>query len=188
MFTWLARPGSKLFRQRKAATAVEFALIGSYTILFSMGFMMMGICQFWQMTLNDAVRNATRQLLLGNITSESQFITSVCSEFGHVAPCGSNSLQVEIQANTTGLTFAGITAASVNSSGQLSPNGGFPAMPFSTGPVPVLVQVAYHLPPWLDFLPYLPFSGKTIPALTVLLTGNPTSALISAEAVLVPSS
>lgn len=179
------KPWSVFARENKAATAVEFALIGSYTILFTMGFLMMGICQFWQMALDDFVRAATRQLMLGNITSSTQFVTSVCQEFSLVAPCSSSSLQVEVQANTTTQTFAGITAANVSSQGHLSPSGGFTTIPSSGGPFPALVQVAYQLPPWLDFLPYLPFSGQTIPSLTVLLTGNPTSALVSAEAVMV---
>ncbi len=183
---WFLKPCILLARENKSATAVEFALIGSYTILFTMGFLMMGICQFWQMALDDSVRAATRQLLLGgNITSNAQFVNSVCNEFSLVAPCSGNSLQVEVQANTTTQTFAGITAATVNSQGQLSPKGDFPTISSSSGPLPVLIQVAYQLPPWLDFLPYLPFSGQTIPSLNVLLTGNPTSALISAEAVVV---
>lgn len=179
------KPYLSVMSETKAATAVEFALIGSFMILFTMGFMMMGICQFWQMSLDDAVRNAARQLLLGKITNSTQFVSTVCGEFGAVAPCGTTSLQVEVQANTATQTFSGITAASVSSSGQLSPSGDFPTIPSSGGPYPVLVQVAYKLPAWIDFLPYLPFSGQTIPALNVLLTGNPTSALISAQAVAV---
>ncbi len=183
--TWFPKPYPSLASEESAATAVEFALIGSFIILFTMGFLMMGICQFWQMTLDDAVRTATRQLLLGNITTSTQFVSSVCGEFGLVAPCNSSILQIEVQANTSTTTFSGITSATVSAAGQLSPSGGFPTIPSSGGPYPALVQVAYKLPPWLDFLPYLPFSGQTIPSLNVLLTGNPTSALISAQAVMV---
>ena len=180
---------ARLSHERRASTAVEFALIGSLMILFTMGFTMMGVCQFWQMTLDDAVRGATRQLLLSSSSTtpetQTQFINSVCSEFGVVAPCSSNNLQVEVQTNTSTQTFAGITPAIVSQQGQLSPKSGFPTIPTSGGPYPTLIQVAYQLPPWMDFLPYLPLSGATIPSLNVLLTGNATAALVSNQAVMV---
>jgi Flp pilus assembly protein TadG len=173
----------RLRRDRRGATAVEFALVGSFTILFTMGFLMMGICQFWQITLDDALRTATRQLLAGNITSSQQFVSTICNEFGAAAPCSSSSLQIAVQASTTSLTFASIPPISVNSQGQFSSSVSFPTMPFAKGgPYPVVAQAIYHLPPFMDFLPFIPFSGRTIPSLNVLLTGNPTPSLISSYA------
>src|SRR5208282_99321 len=76
----------RLLRETRSDTAVEFAIIGAAFFLFVFGIFVVSLDQFLQMTLDDAVRNAARQVQIGNVTTGSQFVTSVCNEFGLAAP------------------------------------------------------------------------------------------------------
>ena len=149
-------------RETRADTAVEFAIIGSAFFLFIFGIFVISIDQFWQMTLDDAVRAAARQVAIGKITTGPQFVTSVCNEFGVAAPYCSSNLQYSVQSNSyfsaTGNANT-ITPAAFSSAGNLSPNGTF-SVTLTTVPTPatstqaavtgaeqfLLVQVAYPLP------------------------------------------
>ena len=162
----------QLCRDERGSAAVEFAIIGSALMLLLTGFLLMGIFQFWQMTLDDAVRDAARQIQKGTITTGPQFVAAVCNEFGAVAPCSAGNLQFEVQANTGAMTFGGITPATVSAGGTLTPHGGFPAMPFTATGTPVLVQVAYAVPLVVPLVP------------VVLETGNATAALISSTSLM----
>ena len=52
----------RLLREMRSDTAVEFAMIGAAFFLVIFGIFVVSINQFWQMTLDDAVRTATRQV------------------------------------------------------------------------------------------------------------------------------
>jgi Flp pilus assembly protein TadG len=88
----------KFLTETRAATAVEFAMIGTVLFVFLFALLLMGVSQFWQMTLDDAVRNAARQVALGAESpsssgdhSGSDFVASVCGEFGaSVVNCSTN--------------------------------------------------------------------------------------------------
>ncbi len=162
----------KFLTETRAATAVEFAMIGTVLFVFLFALLLMGVSQFWQMTLDDAVRNAARQVALGAESpsssgdhSGSDFVASVCGEFGaSVVNCSTN-LQYSVQ---EAATFSAITPATVSADGTLTG-----ANTFSNGVSnePILVQVAFKLPFNIAFIP------------ASLLTLNGTNALISAEAV-----
>lgn len=172
----------RLRANKRAVTAIEFALIGPLLLLYFCGFLLMCLDQFWQFALDDAVRNAARQMPVnafnaantsGTAPTGTTFVTAVCAEFNYVAPNCSTSLSYEVQ---TAATFSAITPATVSSStGALSTSGGFPAFitPSSTtaGGQPLLFQVTYKppfpLPPLLQ---------------NVLMTGNPSPSLVSAVA------
>lgn len=151
-------------------------MLGSVGLLFMIAFLLMSIYQFWQATLDDAVRNAARQIEIGKVTTSSGLVSAICAEFGAVAPCSSSSLQVEVQSAST---FGAITPATVSSSGVLSPANAagttYTLTVPTTGGLPVLVQVAY-IPPFVPHFPFLP---------NVVFTGNSTSALISAVSFMV---
>jgi len=151
----------RFWRESRADTAVEFAMIGSAFFLFIFIIFCVSIDQFWQMTLDDAVRNATRQVQIGQITTGGQFVTVVCNEFGIAAPYCSNTLQYSVQGGTS---FSAITAATLSSSGTLSNAATFSGVtatiPPSTSPTLVeatpeflLVQVAYPLPFKMPLVP-----------------------------------
>ncbi|MDR3576203.1 MAG: pilus assembly protein [Anaerolineaceae bacterium] len=131
----------------KASTAVEFAMIGSVFFLLVFGIFVISIDLFWQMTLDDAVRNASRQVQMGKVTTGSDFISAICQEFGVVAPNCSAALQYSVQGGAY-FGAGGISATSFTSSGNLSPSQTFSnATATATGaPVFLLVQVAYPLP------------------------------------------
>ncbi|HQT46241.1 MAG: hypothetical protein B7X08_02300, partial [Acidocella sp. 20-63-7] len=79
-------------------------------------------------------------------TSGSQFVSSVCDEFGLAAPYCSTILQYSVQENTY---FGAITPATLSATGALTPSAAFPATltsSTSTAPEFLLVQVAYLLP------------------------------------------
>ena len=152
-FTRLA---SRMARDRAGDTAVEFALIGAAFFLFVFAVFVFGVDQFWQLTLDDAVRNAARQVQIGKITSGAQFVSTVCGEFGVAAPNCSASLQYDVQCEDY---YGAITVAQLNSSGTLAPNGVFSATLTTSAaaatsnsaavigtPEYLLVQVAYALP------------------------------------------
>lgn len=130
-----------------ADTAVEFALIGSAFFLFVFGIFVISLDQFLQMTLDDAVRNATRQVQISKITTGGGFLTTVCNEFGVAAPNCSNSLQYSVQGGAYFGT-GGIVAATFSSSGNLSSTATFTGATATASGAPsfLLVQVAYPLP------------------------------------------
>ncbi len=141
-------PATRRFLQTtKADTAVEFALIGSAFFLFIFGIFVISLDMFLQMTLDDAVRNAARQVEIGNITSGGAFVASVCDEFGVAAPNCKNSLQYSVQAGPYFGT-GGITATNFSSSGNLSSPQLFTGLAATSpgNPSFLLVQVAYPLP------------------------------------------
>jgi Flp pilus assembly protein TadG len=149
-------------RETRADTAVEFAIIGAAFFAFIFAIFVVSIDQFWQMTLDDAVRTAAREVAVGKITTGPQFVTYVCNEFGVAAPYCSSNLQYSVQSNQyfsapgSGNT---ITPASLSSAGNLSSSSTF-SVSLSTVPVAhnstqaavtgaeqfLLVQVAYPLP------------------------------------------
>ncbi len=154
-------------------------MIGTVLFLFLFGIFVLGIYQFWQLTLDDAVRNASRQVQLGNVTTGSQFVASVCSEFGLASyKCGAATVQYSVQGAGT---FAAMTPATLSSSGTLSPSNKFSNVNPSTvkkvtnaqtglstyvlSPNYLLVQVAYLAPFKIPLIPQGMATENGTPAL-----------------------
>jgi Flp pilus assembly protein TadG len=131
----------------RASTAVEFAIVGGAFFLFIFSIFVFSLDQFLQTTLDDAVRTAARQVQLGKITTGNAFVTTVCNEFGAVAPNCAGSLQYAVQ---SGAYFGtgGIVAATFSASGNLSTPAAFTGVTATAAGAPafLLVQVAYPLP------------------------------------------
>ena len=163
----------RLLRETRSVTAVEFALIGPVLFFLLFSIMLMGIAQFWQLTLDDAVRNAARQVVIGagttsaGVQSGSQFVTAVCNEFGQAAPNCGTTLQYAIQGAPTFTGSGGITPMPLSAAGQFSPATTFSGI---TASEPVLIQVVYPLP---MAIPLVPMS---------LVTLNGTPAIVAANA------
>ncbi len=132
---------------RQAVTAIEFALIGSAFFMIIFAIFVVSVDLFWQLTLDDAVRNAARQVEIGKITSGTNFVSAVCGEFGVAAPNCSSRLQYAVQGGAYFGT-GGITPIAFSSSGNLAAQSEFSGVTSSSaaGPVFLLVQVAYPLP------------------------------------------
>jgi Flp pilus assembly protein TadG len=153
MFNTLVRTRSgigRLLRDTRADTALEFAMIGSALFLFIFGIFVFSLDMFWQMTLDDAVRNAARQVQIGAITNSTEFKDAVCTEFGVTAPNCETNLQYAVQ---TSSSFGTITPGQLSAAGILSNNGTFVrtmstelTSTTSAAPEFLLVQVAYLIP------------------------------------------
>ncbi len=163
---------SRLARERRSVMAVEFALLASAFFFFVLGMFMVGVVQYWQMTLDDAVRVATRSVAIGQVTTNTGFATAVCNEFGLTTPNCNSTLQFDVQSASYFSPSAGsnyVTPATLSSNGLSTNQNGTsaslnltlstPAMAGANGAAAtpgntevLLVQVAYPLPfsiPWL---------------------------------------
>jgi hypothetical protein len=106
---------------------------------------------FAQVVLDDAVRNAVRQVQIGAITSGTAFKTAVCSEFTYISGSCQNALQYDVQGASS---FGSMSPATLNSNGILSASGGSTpitnfsgVLPTASGaPVFILAQVAFLVP------------------------------------------
>ncbi len=162
----------KLLAETRSIAAVEFAMIGPVLFFFLFSILLLGIAQFWQLSLDDAVRNAARQVSIGaaitsaGVQNGSAFVTAVCNEFGQAAPNCSTTLQYSVQ-GAASFTGGGITPATLNAAGQLSQTATFSGVTVSE---PVLIQVVYPLP---IALPLVPLG---------LVTLNGTPAIVTAVA------
>lgn len=178
----------KFHRSTRADTALEFALIGSAFFLFIFIIFFVSIAQFWQMILDDAVRNAARQVEIGKITATStpSFLTAVCNEFGIAAPNCTSTLQYSVQGGTS---FSAITPATLNANGTLSGsavvtgNGAptFPGVTLTTSPT-VLPTVTYATPEFLLVQVAYPLPFKMPLLGGGAATENGTSSLVSTVA------
>jgi Flp pilus assembly protein TadG len=155
------KPLRRFATEARSNTALEFAIIGPVFFLFIFGIFMISIAQFWQMTLDDAVRNAVRGVADNTITTGPQFVAAVCGEFGAAAPnCNSTTVQYDVQ---TGTSFAAITPATFNAQGSLSSATEFNvanSVPLQSGTSPapatpefLVAQVAYLLPIKIPLIP-----------------------------------
>ena len=166
------RHGSRrtLTRCRRAAASLEYAIVSVPFFMFMFAIMGAGLDGFFQMTLDDAVRNAARQLQLDSSASASGagFVASVCGELGLVATNCTSQLTYSIQSASPSAGFASIVPAALPSSGQFS-NVFLSSGAFADN-VNVLVQVALPLPfHW--------------PFFATLITGTGTGSIVAATSV-----
>jgi Flp pilus assembly protein TadG len=166
----------KLVRSCLGVTALEFGIVAPVFMLMLVAIFWLGLAAFYEMCLDDAVRDAARQLQIGGpaMSSGSGFTAAVCNEFGIIAPKCSTNLTYNIQAQPAVVTatgvaglFASMAPVSLPSSGKLPM-----AFPSIAAGSRVVIQVAYPLPVTV------PFIGKWM-----TLTG--TNSLLSTTTVLV---
>ncbi len=178
MLKYIHSTAWRFIRETRSDTALEFAMIGTAFFLCIFGIFVVSIDQFWQMTLDDAVRNAARQVQIGNVTSGPQFVTTVCNEFGVAAPYCATTLQYSVQSGTY---FGALTPAVLSADGTLSPSNSFSAI-LSTAPqttnTQTTVGVSQYLLVQVTYL--LPFKVMLLPM--GVATENGTPALFSAVA------
>jgi hypothetical protein len=144
-------------------------MVGTVLFMFLMSIFMMGIGQFWQLTLDDAVRNATRQIETTSVSNSTQFVTSVCNEFGLAITNCTTSLQYSVE---IGPSFSALgTPPTVNATGALAGGNQFTGV--AAAGDAILVKVAFKMPVTIPLIP---------PA---FVTENGTPAFISANAAMV---
>ena len=144
---------AQLRRDRRAVAALEFALVGPVYLLFLFAAFGVGLVGFYQLALDDAVRDASRQIQIDApaATSAASFVSAVCLTFGSLASDCTTKLTYNIQASTATAGFAGLTPATLPSSGKFSNTFFTTSTPYAGG-VNVLVQVAYPLPFTLPYI------------------------------------
>lgn len=152
----------RLLRHAGGAALVQFALVAP--VFFVLVFMIIddGLAIFTQATLDNATRDAARNVLLGTYqkggNTISDFKTAVCNEMGGLmgsqATCTGN-LQVYVN---NGSGFSALTAQS-GSGGTLTNNGTFNMGSASSY---VIAQTAYNRP-------YIPLVGNYVNGGSLLL-------------------
>jgi Flp pilus assembly protein TadG len=151
---WLipARPQDRgvvlrLLCDNTAASAVEFAIIGSTFLLLVCMMIELDLILFTQSVLDNAARDASRLIETGQIQngggSATPFTTQLCNDVGTLIPC--SKLQYNVQSAST---FAALnTTITTNGSGTMTGTGFSPG----TDGQDVLVEVGYYRPtiiPW----------------------------------------
>ncbi len=147
---------------RGGTAGIEFALSGPFFLVLMFAILEMGLDTFTQAELDDAARDAARQIALGNDTTSASVVATVCVKLALIVPKCTSNVSVYV---TSGTSFAGLTAVHVTAAGGLS------ASTFSPGSAnsDVLLQVGLTRAFVLPF-----FSG--------LVGGNYTNTLLSSVA------
>lgn len=140
--------------------AVEFALVAVPFTVFLFAILGAGLDGFYQLELDDSVRNAARSLQIDTLSSinpqagaQGNFVSAVCNEFSALAAKCTATLSYNVQAATADAGFSSLTPVSLPANGILS--DGFFANGTGAGYVDglnYLVQVAYPLPVILPFV------------------------------------
>lgn len=132
----------ELLHARRAATAVELALVGPFFILIVLMVIENGVMLFAQSVLDNATAQAARQIQIGNITTSSAFRTAVCSYTATLFNCA--NLQFNVASSSLAFPLVAVPTS----------NGTFAAPVFLTGVGGsyVVAEVAYnrsYVSPWL---------------------------------------
>ena len=156
----------QLGRDRRAVVALEYAIVGPVFLLFLFAAFGVGIVGFYQLALDDAVRDAGRQVQINGPAASRNinFVSAVCQTFGYLASDCSEKLTYSVQASTASAGFAGLSPAKLDSYGNFS-KAFFAATPYASG-VNVLMQVSYPLP-------------FTLPYIGALITATGANAVVS---------
>ena len=129
-------------RSRRSTVALEFALVGPIMLLLSFMIIEDGLMLFAQAVLDNATRDASRQMMINKVNTSAQLRTAICADISTLINCAALNFNV-----TSGATFPS-TAASPSSNGSFASASFTPGNPGDF----VLVQVAYdrsYVTPWL---------------------------------------
>ncbi len=146
--TALRRHWLRLRRHRRGIAAIEFGLLAPIFLVLLCGIIENGLILLTQTVLDNATRDASRLIMLGDPTTGSAptasiFSTALCNGASTMVPCANIKYSV-----VSGSTFAGL-----NTTLQTDANGNMINMQYSPGTAQqaVLVQVGYNRPfliPW----------------------------------------
>ncbi len=135
----------RALRDRRGASAVEFALVCPVFLTLLFAILGYGVTGLIQLALDDSARDAARQLQMDTLPSPTAFVSAVCAEFGAVAGDCGTALTYNVQGATQAAGFASLTPAKLSASGALG-NTFFSNGTAFAAKTDVLVQVAYPLP------------------------------------------
>src|SRR5271166_2867921 len=138
---YFARTLSKLFRERTAATMVEFALIAIPFFMLIIGIIEVGLIFWAGYELENATASAARLVRTGQAQNSGYTVTQLQAQLcQNVVILSSCTTKVQLSVQTFS-TFAGITAPSpVDQNGKLQTS--FPYSP--GGPGAIVLLTAYY--------------------------------------------
>ena len=131
-----------LLHSKRAATAVELALVGPFLILVVLMIIENGLMLFAQSVMDNATVMAARQIELGNVATDAGFRSILCSYTSTLFNC--SGFQFYVASSSSNF----MAVATPTQAGTFSP------YTFSTGSPNdyVIVEVAYdrsYISPWL---------------------------------------
>jgi len=166
---------AQLRRNRRAVVTLEFAMVGPVFMLFLFAALGVGLVGFYQLVLDDAVREAGRQIQIDGpaASSKSGFVAAVCRTFGSLASDCTTNLTYNVQASTLSDGFAKLSPVKLGSTGKFSNAFFTPGAAYAPN-VNVLVQVAYPLPFTLPYIGNLiTFTGTNSVLSTTTVRAEP---------------
>jgi Flp pilus assembly protein TadG len=110
-----ARVLALLWRRDDAVAAIEFALLGSTFLLLVCVIFELGLILFTQSVMDNALRDASRQVMTGQITTGSAFQSKVCNETGSLVASCTTNLKYYVQANSLFSSMTPATTITTNS-------------------------------------------------------------------------
>ncbi len=146
-----------LRRARRGSAALEFAIAGPVLLLLIFAVIENGLMLFAQSMLDNATRDASRQIMIGTVRTSGAFQSALCNDVGSFLDC--NRLTFYVQSFATfpsQPTPASSTAPAASATFASGSGGQF-----------VLVEVAYdraYITPWLSSIAgdWLLFSTQAI--------------------------
>jgi Flp pilus assembly protein TadG len=146
----------RFLRARGGVTLVEFALVAPLFLLLTFAIVDNGLVLFTQSILDNATREAARQIRIGQVqltgdtTGSGLFKTTLCRNLGNYIPC--SSVQWRVQSVSSAGSFSSVSSTvTANGSGQMATTGFSPGTAQSF----VLVQVGYTQRYFIPFLNHI---------------------------------
>jgi Flp pilus assembly protein TadG len=97
---WIGSAARRLLRDRTAAAAVEFAIIGPTFLLLLLAILELGYMVFVQSVLDAAARDAARLIRTGQVQTSGNatqtFQNKLCSDVGWIIGCGNIIFQAQV--------------------------------------------------------------------------------------------
>jgi Flp pilus assembly protein TadG len=173
-------PRNRLSFDRRAATAVEFALVCVPFTVFLLAVMGVGLQFFLQQALDYATQGAARQVQLGHIPAEyteADFVTNVfCPIFGQFQVCANLFVDVRPVTDYQQLTAPGVTDTPTGTA-----TAGFKFCPGQPGQL-MYVHVVYLAPMIGGSLLSYGSAGNAIVANAAFANENPAGAAVAPPA------
>ncbi|WP_082513109.1 TadE/TadG family type IV pilus assembly protein [Methylobacterium sp. Leaf125] len=143
---------AEFIHDRRAATAVEVALITPCFLAMILAWIEVGLCLLMLSTLDNAARDASRLLRIGSV-NEATFKAAICAKASPFIPCDKIVYYVQ-----SGTSFASLTPGTTTSAGTLSKTG------FDSGSSgsDVVLQIGYSKAPLSGMLKGTGFDANVL--------------------------
>jgi Flp pilus assembly protein TadG len=142
---------------RRAATAVEVALITPCFLAMILAWIEVGLCLLMLSTLDNAARDASRLLRIGSV-NEATFKAAICAKASPFIPCDKIVYYVQ-----SGTSFASLSPATSTSTGFASGSSGSD----------VVLQIGYSKAPVSGLLRGMGFDTNVLLLTTLSFQNEP---------------